>query len=77
MGWEFAKMRDFAKMRFTSANGKTVLCGPLRNQRELHALLQQTHGLGLTLLSVTLIGASRPKTPSPRGRTASRSPTQS
>jgi hypothetical protein len=66
MGSEFAKMREFARMRLTCATGKTVLCGPVRNHAELQALLQQTHRLGLTLLSVTLIGASGRRTPSPR-----------
>jgi hypothetical protein len=54
----------FARMRVSCANGKTVLCGPVRNQGELQALLQRVQDLGLTLVSVTLIGVSRRRTPS-------------
>jgi hypothetical protein len=41
----------FAGMTLTRTDGKTVLVGVVRDQAELHGILQRISDLGLTLLS--------------------------
>jgi hypothetical protein len=43
----------FDAMRSASADGKTILIGPIRDQAELQALFTRIAALGLTLLEVT------------------------
>lgn len=45
----------FEGMSLTHDQGRTVLEGLVRDQAELHGLLQRVSGLGLTLLSVNAI----------------------
>jgi len=45
----------FAGMTLTRAKGRTVLVGPVRDQAELHGILQRVSDLGLTLLSATAV----------------------
>jgi hypothetical protein len=45
----------FAGMAFTPAGGTTTLIGPVRDQAELHGLLQHVSDLGLTLLEATAL----------------------
>jgi hypothetical protein len=47
--------RLFEGMSLTHDNGNTVLVGPVRDQAELHGLLQRFADLGLTLLSLDAI----------------------
>jgi hypothetical protein len=42
------------------SDGTTVLEGPVVDQAALHGLLQKVRDLGQPLLSVTLVGISRP-----------------
>lgn len=37
-------------------DGGTLIAGPLRDQAELHAMLRQIRDMGVTLVSVKLIG---------------------
>jgi hypothetical protein len=48
---------SFAGMTLTRKTGKTVLVGQVRDQAELHGLLQRISNLGLTLLSASAIDA--------------------
>jgi hypothetical protein len=41
-------------------SGNTVISGPVRDQSELHALLQRVGDLGLTLVSVVAVDAQSP-----------------
>jgi hypothetical protein len=43
-------------------NGNTLLCGPIRDQAELHGILTKVRDLNLTLVEVNRIG------PAPNGR---------
>ena len=43
----------FAGMRLTRESGHTILVGRVRDQSELHGLLQRVSDLGLTLLAAT------------------------
>jgi hypothetical protein len=45
----------FAGMTLTRAHGKTVLVGVVRDQAELHGILQRISDLGLTLLSASTV----------------------
>jgi shikimate kinase len=45
----------FAGMTLTRNRGRTILEGPVRDQAELHALLQRVSDLGLTLVSATAV----------------------
>lgn len=45
----------FEGMTLTREHGNTVLAGPVRDQAELHGLLQRVSDLGLTLLSAVAI----------------------
>jgi hypothetical protein len=45
----------FAGMTLTRAHGKTVLVGFVRDQAELHGILQRIFDLGLTLLSASTV----------------------
>ncbi len=45
----------FEGMTLTRQQGKTLLVGPVRDQTELHGLLQRVSDLGLTLLGATAI----------------------
>jgi hypothetical protein len=45
----------FHGMRLTRAEGNTVLTGNVRDQAELHGLLQRVSDLGLTLLEAKAI----------------------
>ena len=47
----------FAGMTLTCNEGKTLLVGQVRDQAELHGLLQRISNLGLTLLSATTTDA--------------------
>jgi hypothetical protein len=42
-------------MTLTRAHGKTVLVGFVRDQAELHGILQRIFDLGLTLLSASTV----------------------
>ena len=46
--------RAFQGMTLTRRSGTTQLVGPLRDQAELHRLLQRVSDLGLTLLAATV-----------------------
>lgn len=52
----------FPGMALTRADGSTALTGTVRDQAELHGLLQRTSDLGLTLLEAKAIDDS----PGPR-----------
>jgi hypothetical protein len=45
----------FPGMALTRADGRTALTGTVRDQPELHGLLQRTSDLGLTLLEATAL----------------------
>jgi hypothetical protein len=45
----------FEGMTLTREEGNTVLTGPVRDQAELHGLLQRVSELGLTLLGVAAL----------------------
>jgi hypothetical protein len=45
----------FEGMTLTREHGNTVLAGPVRDQSELHGLLQRVSGLGLTLLGAVAV----------------------
>lgn len=45
----------FAGMTLTRSQGRTILKGPVRDQAELHGLLQRVSDLGLTLLSAAAV----------------------
>ena len=45
----------FEGLVLTRTDGNTVLVGPVRDQAELHGLLQRVSDLGLTLLSATVV----------------------
>jgi hypothetical protein len=47
----------FEGLTLTREDGKTVLAGPVRDQAELHGLLQRVSELGLTLLEATVVEA--------------------
>ena len=47
----------FEGMTLTREDGKTVLAGPVRDQSELHGLLQQVSALGLTLVEARAVEA--------------------
>jgi hypothetical protein len=47
--------RAFEGMNVSLDGGNTVLVGPLRDQAELHGLLQRVSDFGLTLLSANAI----------------------
>jgi hypothetical protein len=47
--------QTFEGMTLTHEKGKTVLVGLVRDQAQLHGLLQRISDLGLTLLSATAI----------------------
>jgi hypothetical protein len=47
----------FEGLTLTRQDGKTVLAGPVRDQAELHGLLQRMSELGLTLLEATAVEA--------------------
>jgi hypothetical protein len=47
----------FTNMTLTRVAGNTILVGPVRDQAELHGLLQRVCDLGLTLLSATAVSA--------------------
>lgn len=49
--------RAFNGMDVAPKCGNTVISGPVRDQSELHALLQRVGDLGLTLLSVVAVDA--------------------
>ena len=49
----------FEGMSLTHDHGNTVLVGRVRDQAELHGLLQRFADLGLTLLSVDAIDRER------------------
>jgi hypothetical protein len=49
------EVRAFEGMTMTREDRITVLVGPVRDQAELHGLLQRVSDLGLTLLSATAI----------------------
>jgi len=42
----------FAGMRLERVSGRTVLAGPVRDQAELHGLIERIGELGLELVSV-------------------------
>ena len=44
---------SFAGMTLTRSEGTTMLVGQVRDQAELHGLLQRISNLGLTLLSAS------------------------
>jgi hypothetical protein len=46
---------SFEGMTLTREEGKTVLVGRVRDQAQLHGLLQRVSDLGLTLLDATVI----------------------
>ena len=48
----------FEGMSLTREQGKTVLCGPVRDQAELQGLLRRVSDLGLTLLSAIALDES-------------------
>lgn len=50
----------FQGLTLTRREGLTVLRGPVRDQAELHGLLQRIMALGLTLVSATSVGAETP-----------------
>jgi hypothetical protein len=45
----------FARMTLTRKEGQTLLVGQVRDQAELHGLLQRVSDLGLTLVSANAI----------------------
>jgi hypothetical protein len=45
----------FAGMTLTRAEGRTVLVGVVRDQAELHGILQRISDLGLTMLSASAV----------------------
>jgi len=45
----------FAGMSLTRVEGKTLVVGQVRDQAELHGLLQRVSELGLTLLAATAL----------------------
>ncbi len=47
----------FEGMTLTCEDGNTVLAGPVRDQSELHGLLQHVSALGLTLLEARAVEA--------------------
>jgi hypothetical protein len=47
--------RLFEGMSLSNDHGNTLLVGRIRDQAELHGLLQRFADLGLTLLSINLI----------------------
>jgi hypothetical protein len=47
----------FEGLTLSREDGKTVLAGPVRDQAELHGLLQRVSELGLTLLEATVVEA--------------------
>jgi hypothetical protein len=49
---------SFRGMTMRHNRGNTVLEGPVRDQAELHGVLQRVSDLGLTLLSLTALGRS-------------------
>ena len=48
----------FAGMTLRRTHGNTVLEGPVRDQAELHGILQRVSSLGLTLLSAAVTDES-------------------
>jgi hypothetical protein len=65
MAWEYeivveGELRDavgtaFAGFRMTRCRGNTVLFGPVRDQAELHGILQRLWGLGVTLIGLNAL----------------------
>jgi hypothetical protein len=51
----------FQGMEVRPEGGNTVITGPVRDQSELHALLDRVGDLGLTLLSVAVVEACEPR----------------
>jgi hypothetical protein len=49
----------FEGMTLSHEDGNTVLTGPVRDQSELHGLLQRVSALGLTLLGVAALAQKR------------------
>ena len=45
----------FERMTLTREHGNTVIAGSVRDQAELHGLLQRVSDLGLTLLSAVAV----------------------
>lgn len=50
-----AVARAFEGMQMTPVAGMTVIAGPVRDQSELHALLQRIGDLGLTLVNLAVV----------------------
>jgi hypothetical protein len=48
--------RAFEGMTLTRDRGRTLLVGRIRDQAELHGVLQRVSDLGLTLLNATVVG---------------------
>lgn len=56
----------FDGLTLTTADGFTLLAGPVADQAALHGLLQQLRDLGLPLASVVRLGTDGTNPPSPR-----------
>jgi hypothetical protein len=50
----------FDGMRVTRSEGRTILTGPLRDQAQLHGVIERIQELGIELVSVNPLDASRP-----------------
>jgi hypothetical protein len=50
----------FDGMRVTRREGHTILTGPVRDQAQLHGVIERIQELGIELVSVNPLDASRP-----------------
>jgi hypothetical protein len=55
----------FDGMRVTRNEGHTILTGPVRDQAQLHGVIERIQELGIELVSVNPLDASRPPEDSP------------
>jgi hypothetical protein len=56
----------FEGMQLERTEGTTLIFGPVRDQAQLHGLIERTEELGLELISVQQVATSRPDSESER-----------